>query len=784
MMEYQLPPFDGKQFAAQLATRDATRVGEALAGLSQATRIIYTTSDGHKIESQIIRELKMYGGLEKIFELITSEKGLIQDYCITVLSGLTISSNEVGVATNQNRLVVQELLSKVKNFTKDSSNLVLGLVQNLSFHFQNFRIRMAYEIGVLERIVKILEAEVPKPIIAFDANSYIYSGAASPRFSLFIILSNIAMEKSLRPRLFDLGVIGLCSEMLRKPLSNPSFPGDADNGEGSAVEIVAQLAELPQIKDAMLQKYGSLTQIIPQPLNNHPNQKTRDWYNVASNLLGNPLHSCSNTVGIETCPKKESTTGSFRSCTCQRAWYCSDQCQRSHWPAHSRECAAINPELVENIQKRKEEGNTLFSIGDYLGAINSFTQALHLCTRQEDLPLDCATLLVNRAASYVKLKELEKAIQDCTRALELSPQYMKAFVWRGSAYQSLGHYRAALEDLCIAYTMVDSSNTKNKDIRDMQLFCCEKLLETKIRVLPVNKDKKSKTGFNLLHIPPDIDSLDSVVRILKKNETPLRSKLIEARRCWEMGVQLAERGEYEEAAAKLGDALAIDERLLPIDILVINNCLQNSKNLGLETLLLSTFLAMHTGRITDADNILSQSIDSLKRPTTEREVLYLSRFYELRTISRCMLGNRKGGLEDLECVAAINPDECEHLYAKAKIIQGKVDPNTLLLPHFIQVEKLLVEFLSRADSEEKRVPFSLYNLSYLYCIKRDMLRAKEYFRKAVEAEKIAAVLWGSELDIESDIPRKLAFILLKNDLDQREANGVKAVQMRIDVNNM
>ena len=34
-----------------------------------------------------MKDLKMYGGLEKIFELIVTEKGIIQDYCITVLSG-------------------------------------------------------------------------------------------------------------------------------------------------------------------------------------------------------------------------------------------------------------------------------------------------------------------------------------------------------------------------------------------------------------------------------------------------------------------------------------------------------------------------------------------------------------------------------------------------------------------------------------------------------------------------------------------------------------------------
>ena len=69
--------------------------------------------------------------------------------------------------------------------------------------------RIVYEIGVLERIVKVLEAEVLKETIPLDTNSFIYTGNASPRVLLLIILSNICMEKSVRQRLYDLGKVKL-----------------------------------------------------------------------------------------------------------------------------------------------------------------------------------------------------------------------------------------------------------------------------------------------------------------------------------------------------------------------------------------------------------------------------------------------------------------------------------------------------------------------------------------------------------------------------------------------
>ena len=47
-------------------------------------------------------------------------------------------SKEVGVAITHNRMLVQELLNKLKTFSRESGNVVLGLIQNLSFHYQVF----------------------------------------------------------------------------------------------------------------------------------------------------------------------------------------------------------------------------------------------------------------------------------------------------------------------------------------------------------------------------------------------------------------------------------------------------------------------------------------------------------------------------------------------------------------------------------------------------------------------------------------------------------------------
>jgi len=268
----------------------------------------------------------------------------------------------------------------------------------------------------------------------------------------------------------------------------------------------------------------------------------------------------------------------------------------------------------------------------------------------------------------------------------------------------------------------------------------------------------------LVLTPDDEDTLDTAIRILRKPETPLRSRFIEARRLWELGVQQCEQGAYGEACVLLGDAIATEVRMLPIDIFQITTVLTHSKEPGLDTLLLTAFAYMQSGKVQEAEAILSHSIQVLVSRNdypSGRDRLYLARYYELRTACRCLLGNKNGGLEDLDAQATVIPERIDYLYAKAKLIQGKIDQNTLAQPQFVHIEKLLQEFTAKADREEKRLPFALYHLAYLYALKGSVIQAKELFKKGMEAEKVATVLWGNDLDIENDIPRRMAFALLK-----------------------
>lgn len=92
----------------------------------------------------------------------------------------------------------------------------------------------------------------------------------------------------------------------------------------------------------------------------------------------------------------------------------------------------------------KTEGNEFFQKGDQEGAIKKYTEAYDLCTTEENELK--ASILANRAACYRQLYNPDAVVADCTEAIELSPNYAKAYIRRAQAYENLEKYNEALED--------------------------------------------------------------------------------------------------------------------------------------------------------------------------------------------------------------------------------------------------------------------------------------------------------------------------------------------------
>jgi hypothetical protein len=110
------------------------------------------------------------------------------------------------------------------------------------------------------------------------------------------------------------------------------------------------------------------------------------------------------------------------------------------------------PALIKSEEIRKK---LLFPVGIIFLAIISFLSWNQCGYWQNSITLYDHTLKVtdnnwafynNRGIAYSAVGNYSQAIDDCSRAIEIEPDYTAAYYNRGNAYKGLGNYRQAIED--------------------------------------------------------------------------------------------------------------------------------------------------------------------------------------------------------------------------------------------------------------------------------------------------------------------------------------------------
>ncbi|KAL0357071.1 UNVERIFIED_CONTAM: Outer envelope protein 64, mitochondrial [Sesamum calycinum] len=87
----------------------------------------------------------------------------------------------------------------------------------------------------------------------------------------------------------------------------------------------------------------------------------------------------------------------------------------------------------------KEKGNAAYKGKQWNKAVSYYTEAIKLNDAN-------ATFYSNRAAAYLELGCFQQAEEDCSMAISLDKKYVKAYLRRGTARESLLFYREALQD--------------------------------------------------------------------------------------------------------------------------------------------------------------------------------------------------------------------------------------------------------------------------------------------------------------------------------------------------
>jgi len=110
------------------------------------------------------------------------------------------------------------------------------------------------------------------------------------------------------------------------------------------------------------------------------------------------------------------------------------------------DCKAMTMQNCTSGEILKMEGNDLFKSGEIEKAIQKYSSAIAACQDNAKENLIKADVYANRAACYRQLYNSKQVIDDCTAALVLNPNHVKALIRRGQALESTEKFKEALAD--------------------------------------------------------------------------------------------------------------------------------------------------------------------------------------------------------------------------------------------------------------------------------------------------------------------------------------------------
>ncbi len=179
-----------------------------------------------------------------------------------------------------------------------------------------------------------------------------------------------------------------------------------------------------------------------------------------------------------------------------------------------------NPNDLESLLSR---GRAYHEKGCLDEAIRDYTQAINInpeCAKRAGVYTECAKVYAERGLAYRRRKsrdkkaDLERAIKDYDKAIELNSNYPRVFADRGYAYNNIGEYDDAINDLT---TAIDKGCTNKAEAYNQRgnayrrKGCLRKAYSDYKNAIAINK-----------HYAPAYNSMGNYYRDLVKNEKALK----------------------------------------------------------------------------------------------------------------------------------------------------------------------------------------------------------------------------------------------------------------------
>lgn len=129
----------------------------------------------------------------------------------------------------------------------------------------------------------------------------------------------------------------------------------------------------------------------------------------------------------------------------------------------------------------KDQGNEFFKAGNYLKAAALYTQAIKLDPSNP-------TLYSNRAAAFLHLVKLNKALADAEMTITLKPQWEKGHFRKGCVLEAMERYEDAIATFQVALQYNPQSIEVSKKIKRLTALAIEKKRTKEVENIRSNVD--------------------------------------------------------------------------------------------------------------------------------------------------------------------------------------------------------------------------------------------------------------------------------------------------------
>ncbi|XP_012227173.1 dnaJ homolog subfamily C member 7 isoform X1 [Linepithema humile] len=141
------------------------------------------------------------------------------------------------------------------------------------------------------------------------------------------------------------------------------------------------------------------------------------------------------------------------------------------------------------LKKKKEEGNAAFKREQYQEAYKLYNEAL---TIDPHNIMTNAKLHFNKATVAFKLEKLNEAVAECTEALKLNENYLKALLKRATIYMKLEEYEEAVRDLEKACKMDKNDRETKRLLAKAKLLLRKSKRKDYYKILGIDKNASTE----------------------------------------------------------------------------------------------------------------------------------------------------------------------------------------------------------------------------------------------------------------------------------------------------